>query len=166
MNKKEIMSSFIEIAVNMFKDYITSKEVKHTQKNENGITISARVSEITRKQLTYNNQLENEPYIIEVINCTEYPIENINVFLIDGKKSFITIPTLKANETYPLEVGRITVDERNAPNGFIRWGAEQNEWTIINKNNLKDFMPIIGKEENGYKILLSGISGHLDLKAK
>lgn len=166
MNEKEIMSLFIEIAVNMLKDYVTSKEVKHTQKNENGVTVSARVSEITRKQLAYNSQLENEPYIIEVVNCTEHPIENINVFLMDSKKPFMTIPTLKANETYPLEVGRITVDERNAPNGFIRWGTEQDEWTIINKNNLKDFMPIIGKEEHGYKILLSGISGNLDLKAK
>lgn len=32
MNEKEIMSLFIEIAVNMLKDYMTSKEVKHTQK--------------------------------------------------------------------------------------------------------------------------------------
>ena len=99
MNEKEIMSSFIEMAVEMLKDYIVNKDGKSTQNNENGIIISARVDETTRKLLTYNSQLESAPYVIEIINCTEHPIENIDIYFMDGEKTFATIPALKASET-------------------------------------------------------------------
>lgn len=79
MSKKEIIELFIKTLFNWFSEFIENKKkprIKDVNKIKEYPIISARVDEKTRRLLTYNKELENVPYIINIINHTNHPIEN------------------------------------------------------------------------------------------
>lgn len=167
MSKKEIIELFIKTLFNWFSELIENKkkpQIKNVNKTKEYPIISARVDEKTRRLLTYNKELENVPYIINIINHANHPIENIKIYFTDDRRPFASISVLKAKEVYPFEVGFITVEEQKSPNGTLSYKTDA--LVGINKNRLKDFTPNIIKGENKYIIDLTDIPLHFDYNIK